>query len=115
MTPINERRRSRRSDLDQVFRSLSHTVRRRILTALMSENPRTQATVETMQFRPEGRQQERVSLDIHHSHLPQLDQAGFVDWNPETGTVARGEKFEQIRPLLELMDEHRDELPDDWP
>lgn len=114
MTPINSRHTASRNGLDDVFSALSHTLRRRVLLALMDDNPRRKDEFETVEFRPpEG--DERVEIQLRHSHLPKLDEAGFIDWEPRTGRISRGEHFEDVRPLLELLDEHRDELPDDWP
>lgn len=115
MTPLNGRHEESRVDLDQVFRALSHTTRRRVLTSLMKDNPRGQQEFETMEFVPDGPEQETSTVRLRHTHLPHLDDAGFVDWDRESGTVTRGEHFQDLRPLLELMDDHREELPDGWP
>ena len=29
--------------------------------------------------------------------------------------ITRGPNFEEVRPLIELMSNHQDELPEDWP
>ena len=115
MTPHCSRDSASRVDLDRVFKALSHATRRRILTALMEDNPRRQPEFETLTFRPEGTDQETIRLELPHHHLPQLHEAGFIDWDRETGRVVRGDDFEAIRPLLELMDDQAEELPDDWP
>lgn len=115
MTPQRSRDRASRVDLDRVFETLSHATRRRILTALTEDNPRRQPEFETPEFRPEGTDQETIRLNLHHSHLPHLDAAEFVDWDRETGRVVRGDDFEEIRPLLELMDDNHEDLPADWP
>jgi len=83
--------------------------------ALMTNNPRDTDEFGTADFRPEDADREVVKLELHHTHLPQLDEAGFIDWDRSTDSVVRGEHFEDIRPLLELMDDHAEELPDDWP
>ena len=113
--PICGRDGEKRVDLDNVFNALSHTVRRRILVAIMTDNPRWQDEFETMEFRAENREREPIRIEIYHQHLPLLDEGDFIDWDRETGQIRRGEHFEDIRPLLELLDNHRDELPDDWP
>lgn len=115
MCPINGRPSKGVVDLDEVFRTLSHPVRRRILVAIKEDNPRDREEFETVEYRPAGATDETSSVELHHVHLPRLDAADFIDWNRRTGEVTRGEHFEDIRPLLELMDDHRDELPDDWP
>jgi hypothetical protein len=55
-----------------------------------------------------------LQMRMHHVHLPKLDEMGYIDWDPEADTVAKGPNFEEIRPLLTLMREHEDELPDGW-
>lgn len=115
MCPINRRDPARRVDLDTVFEALSHSLRRRILTALMTDNPRSEQEFETVEFRPDGAESESIQIELRHGHLPRLEEAGFVDWDERTGRVTRGENSEDVRALLELMDEHAEDLPDDWP
>jgi hypothetical protein len=52
---------------------------------------------------------------VHHKHLPLLEGSGFIEWDREADAITRGPKFEGIRPLIELMVDHQDELPEDWP
>lgn len=106
---------TRRVGSDQAFRALSHTARRRILSALLSGGPRDTVEFESAESLPEGQRPESFAIELHHNHLPHLDDAGFVDWDREAGTVDRGPAFGDIRPLLELLDEHREELPADRP
>ncbi|MHC3437489.1 DUF7344 domain-containing protein [Natrialbaceae archaeon A-gly3] len=57
---------------------------------------------------------ESLMIHMRHMHLPKLEEAGFIEWDQERNTVEKGPQFEEIRPLLELMENHADELPDDW-
>lgn len=115
MSPPSGRSTDCRVDLDQTFTALAHPIRRRILTAIADDNPRHQVEFETAEFGPDDADRETIELELRHRHLPHLDEAGFVDWRRRTGEVTRGEAFEEIRPLLELMDDRREELPGDWP
>lgn len=45
-----------------------------------------------------------------HVHLPMLADVGLVRWQPDANRVTRGPRFEEIRPLLELVAEHTDDL-----
>jgi len=38
-----------------------------------------------------------------------------VEWDRETGTISRGPRFDEIEPVLELIENHPEELPPDWP
>ncbi|WP_458189837.1 DUF7344 domain-containing protein [Haladaptatus sp. NG-WS-4] len=57
----------------------------------------------------------RLETQLRHVHLPKLADDGYIEWNPGTETIRRGPNFDDIAPLLTLMDDHEDELPDDWP
>ena len=98
---------------DQSLEALSNPRRRRLLTRLKDQNP-----LEDDSFpgeRDAGNDPDRVLLEMHHSHLPKLVDSGFVDWDREEGVLRRGPRFDEVAPLIELMVEHRDELPAGWP
>ncbi|PCR91876.1 transcriptional regulator [Natrinema ejinorense] len=57
---------------------------------------------------------EALLVEMEHTHLPLLEDYGFINWDRDTHEVTKGPKFDEIRPLLELMVNHRDELPDNW-
>lgn len=50
-------------------------------------------------------------LGVKHNHLPELEEAGYIEWNREAGTVSKGPFFEEIKPLLELIETHANDLP----
>ncbi|WP_210424941.1 DUF7344 domain-containing protein [Halorussus halobius] len=90
--------------------------RRRVLFALLRERPGasgrgssgagTGVEVESLG----GGGLAMSSVDVYHNHLPKLDDLGFVSWDRETGVVAPGPQFEEIRPLLELLADNGHEL-----
>ncbi|RLM89549.1 ArsR family transcriptional regulator [Haloarcula sp. Atlit-7R] len=102
-----------------MFEILSHEYRRRILLAVAQQNPRDEddITSETVagEHDDDGDALEHVKTGLHHVHLPKLADAGFIDWDGDSGTITRGPRFEEIEPLLRLMHDHQDELPEDWP
>lgn len=114
MTP-NEIRQIHTDPLDRLFASLSHPTRRRILTTLAEDNPRNKAEFESPAFRPDDEPPERFKIELHHTHLPKLDEAGYIEWDRESDTVRRGSAFEEIRSLITLFNEHQHELVADWP
>lgn len=107
------------ASLTELFEMLSHEYRRRILVAVARENPQDEddITSESIADGHEGDDDtlELLTQQLYHTHLPKLDDAGFVDWDRESGRITRGPRFEEIEPLLRLMSDHQDELPDDWP
>ncbi|MEF8936798.1 DUF7344 domain-containing protein [Halovenus amylolytica] len=61
------------------------------------------------------RSKDETKAALVHNHLPKLEEAGYIEWDRESGTIERGPEFDEIEPLLELIEEHSDELPYDWP
>jgi len=47
---------------------------------------------------------DRFSVRLYHVVLPQLDELGFVRFDPASRTVERGDIPEDVAPLLELAD-----------
>lgn len=90
---------------DEVHRALSDATRRRVLKTLHDRGPPidlTGATGETPIYRKLSAE---LEIDLYYNHLPKLDDMGFIEWDPERDTVDRGPRFEEVQPLLELLDE----------
>lgn len=101
--------------LDTMLDILANKNRRRVLVALLEHNPQDDRDPQIPDDVILGtRDLESLMIGMRHTHLPKLEQAGFIEWDQETNTVNKGPQFEEIQPLLELMENHADELPDDW-
>ena len=100
--------------LDQLFKMFCHPARRRILHTLAQDNPRDEDGFESEYFASDEKI-EVFKRELYHNHLPKLNEAGFIDWDRETDTITRGPRFEDIQPLVTLMANHQDELPEGWP
>ncbi|MFC7203678.1 ArsR family transcriptional regulator [Haloferax namakaokahaiae] len=104
-----------RPSLDTLLDVLSNRFRRRLLVALLEHNPQSDRDTHIPNDGPHDENEVDVlTLQVVHVHLPKLDAAGFVEWNRRANSISKGPRFEEIRPLLELMRDHADELPDDW-
>jgi len=106
------------ASLDAMLDMLSNTHRRRILLAVADHNPRDEDELTQDGITPDGTVDERLEqlkIALQHTHLPKLAERGYINWGPDTRTIRRGPNFDDIAPLLELVDNHADELPDDWP
>ncbi|ELY56720.1 hypothetical protein C491_11975 [Natronococcus amylolyticus DSM 10524] len=94
---------------------LANKYRRRVLVALLEHNPQDDHNPQIPDDVTLGTGDlESLMISMRHTHLPKLEEAGFIEWDRETNVVRKGPQFEEIRPLLELMEAHADELPDDW-
>lgn len=91
--------------LDEMFIALSDIHRRRLLLALQ-EHPREAYEMRISEGVHTGEETpERLRVKMFHIHLPKLEETGFIRWDRAAETVAKGPRFEEIRPLLELMDD----------
>ncbi|MCU4924427.1 ArsR family transcriptional regulator [Halobacteria archaeon AArc-dxtr1] len=94
----------------RAFKVLDHRSRRRILWTVASKTNEIDVTVlRTKLGNANGR-----TVALRHTHLPKLEDSGYLIWNREAGTVERGPQWEEITPMLELFEEHAEELPYDW-
>ncbi len=59
---------------------------------------------------PRGTSPSEVETELREIHLPKLDSAGYIDWNPETGRIKKGPRFEE----LELEMEWSTTTPDEF-
>ena len=48
-------------------------------------------------------------IELHHAHLPMLQEANVIVYDGARGTVHRGERFQAVLSLLRVIDGHRDD------
>jgi hypothetical protein len=98
--------------IDEPLRLLSTRLRRLVLLELR-RNPRT-TTVSSV-AESVAVDTSDAALSLQHCHLPKLADHGYVDWDRDTDELSRGPQFEEVDALLELFEDHADELPFNWP
>ncbi|NGM70444.1 transcriptional regulator [Natronolimnobius sp. AArcel1] len=103
-----------RATLDDLFEVLSKPIRRCILTMLADANPRDEPSFSPRDF-TSTEQREDIMARLHHTDLPKLDDAGFIEWEPDSKTITRGPRFDEVEPLITLLTDNQDELPAGWP
>ena len=99
-----------RPGMDRVLDSLRDRRRRLILLMMNDGTVRREADVMVR-----GSDPETIETELRRSHLPALDEAGYIEWDPDTGEISKGPRFDEIVPLLDLIENHADELPPGWP
>lgn len=92
-----------------LFEALSAVERRRVLVGLLEHNPQDALVTDET----EAGIDETV-IARQHVHLPKLEDYGFVSWDRNEDVVTKGPRFDEIRPALELLDDHSDDLPLEW-
>jgi len=98
---------------DDMVNALADIQRRKLLTSLLEHNPQDDTPTVVVDSDSETDAVERL-VTMQHVHLPKLADYGFIKWNKDTNEVMKGPKFDEIRPLLELLAKHEDVLPEDW-
>ncbi|WP_415379679.1 ArsR family transcriptional regulator [Halosimplex sp. TS25] len=104
---------SRQILFDEMVDALADVQRRTLLVALLEHNPQADRPVVVGDGGTEAIEVKQL-IQMKHVHLPKLAEYGFIDWDEDAHEVAKGPNFDEIRPLLELLDDHADELPADW-
>ena len=121
---------SHQSPTDKIFDALSDVHRRRMLISLLDHNPQTisqlSSTPDSVFEMNTGIADEylarsleidgidKTAVRLYHNDLPKLDACGFVEWDRNENEVRKGAQFDEIRPVLMLLEENREILPDDW-
>lgn len=97
--------------IDRVLHVVSHRQRRLILYMLRRGEPVSEAGLQ-VRGTNDG---DGHSGGLRHVHLPKLAETGYVDWDRDTGTIEKGPAFDELEPLLDLIENHSAELPPNWP
>lgn len=105
-----------RNRFSTALRALESPYRRQLLIALSEENPPDDAGRDPLNIVSEEGESDVSESELVHQHLPLLEQRGYIewDWDQDTHTIEKGPNWGDIGPLIELLHEHRDELPDEW-
>lgn len=101
--------------LDTIFRTLSHPTRRRILSILREEQLGQSDGIPVEELTPDDSPNDSFHVRLYHQHLPKLDTVGFIDWDPDAQLIRAGPHYQDIESVVALLEDHQDELPDDWP
>lgn len=94
------------TNLNEVMITLSDSRRLQIFDLLREE-----ASVRPFSGGGDGREQ---ASQRHHDHLPRLEENGIVEWNWNTGPGRTGDDAEMFEPVLTVLDDRCDALPDDF-
>lgn len=94
------------NDFDGIMRALSDGSRRQMLIALLDEEH-----IQPFSSDEDGSDR---AIQLHHVHLPILEENGSIAWDRDTGTVRRGSDFAAVEPVLTALEARRDALPDDY-
>lgn len=86
--------------LDVMIEALRSQARRSVLWTLLDG---TATSVDRLEQSIDA---ENAGVQLYHSHLPKLDQAGYIEWHGRAQVVTRGMKFFEIEPLLRFLQDY---------
>ncbi|WP_416840203.1 hypothetical protein [Haloferax sp. DFSO52] len=98
--------------LDEAFDALRNVHRRRLLLNLRHGSVTRLGGATRVVADGGTNDHEQLEVELFHLHLPKLDSAGYVSWHRESGVIEKGPAFEDIVPLLELLENNAEELPE---
>lgn len=97
--------------LDEALSNVSNIHRRRVLLALLDQNPRTVEGLSNLgDTRTEDIEREDLQIQMQHIHLPKLEDNGYIMWNKDNQQVVKGPQFEEIKPLLKCLADHAEDI-----
>lgn len=100
--------------VNDILDALSNPYRRQLLVALLDHNPQDGSDRDPLDVLSEGDDAEVLETELVHNHLPKLDDMGYISWGRDNNNISKGPKWDEIAPLLKLIHDNRDELPDGW-
>jgi len=100
--------------LGHALEALSNRYRRELLLALLAENPQDDDDRDPLDIIDPPAEPEVLETELFHKHLPKLEDMGYIEWDRDTGQISTGPNWADIAPVVELIANHRDELPEDW-
>ncbi len=95
---------------DTIAEALGNQTRRRILLELLYHNPVGEPEAVS---KNDARGAENRELELIHLHLPKLDDMDYIAWDRENQTILKGPNWEEIEPVVRLLNDNEDRLPDD--
>ncbi|KAB1198033.1 MULTISPECIES: hypothetical protein [Haloferax] len=98
--------------LDEALDALRNVRRRRLLKQLRHGHVARLGGATKVVADGGTNDHDELEVELFHLHLPKLDSAGYVSWNREDGAIEKGPRFGEIEPMLELLENNPNDLPD---
>lgn len=93
--------------LSDCLEALSNPYRRRLLLSLLTDAPRGKP----LNLLGDIDKPDDIRTRLTHSHLPKLEAMGFIERHRTADEISTGPHWDEIAPLLRLIDDNRSELP----
>lgn len=90
-------------EVDRLMDALARRPRRIVLAGLLEGSVETQADVLAATTHVEAPNGTVDAIELEHNHLPRLADAGFVEWDRETGAIEPGPEFDLVSDVLPCL------------
>lgn len=98
---------------DAQLTALGTVHRRQLLAELLAAGADSRVSVDAFADRLDGNTRQTL-LQLYHIHVPLLAEQNIVATVDGGDAVCRGDAFEDLRPLLELLVTHGEQWPTAW-
>lgn len=95
--------------VDDLFAALADKHRREILLELLDRGASEKISAAEKLRGPEP-EFENLQTELHHNHLPRLEEVGLIRWDTASTEISRGPRYDEIEPILQALKEHGDRL-----
>ena len=97
---------------NHLFEVLSAEPRRQLVVTLMDSDPNEWVPLPMAAQSPAVPiDADALALELHHRHLPMLEDGEFIDWTREPFEATRGDRFEELSAVLASLHRNADTLP----
>ncbi|GAA1290974.1 hypothetical protein GCM10009647_000020 [Streptomyces sanglieri] len=86
--------------------ALRERTRRVILMTLLGDTTETSLATLERQINDENAQ-----VQLFHSDLPRLANAGYIKWDDDSENISKGPRFSEVEPLVQLLREYNTRFP----
>lgn len=93
--------------VDSMMSALENRTRRVLLATLLEDTD--EVSLEAVVRRLD---RENARIQLRHTHLPKLANSGYVQWDHDADTIARGPNFSELKPLVQLLNEYNTTFPE---
>lgn len=113
---VNHRKRESRKVVrrwDRIFEVLAAEPRRQLALALAAapedETVGLPGAASNPRLDPDP---SRLTVELHHRHLPILAESEYVEWQRSPFVARRGPRFDELEAVLESLHDNVDKMPD---
>lgn len=97
---------------DRALRAMSYEPRRRLILALIDEEPTTSVGLpDAADSTYVGLSKRELSVTLQHHHLPALEEIDYIHWRLSPFEAGRGPNFDEAAAVIRMILSFAEHLP----